>query len=240
MVRLQRRDAVEGDGGVGRGVGAGALDQQLVSDLERDRQRIRRLLVQHVHRIAGRACEDARRHLRAVVRGTNRVADRLVHGLGEAAELADVEIDPARIVLVALLRDQHHFGLDDPRIPTMPRPGSMMVSGIWLPKCLRSARKIDRPYCTTGGTSFRYRVGKPPPMLTIDRLMPRSAQLRNTVEAIASARSHAFTLRCWEPTWNEMPHGSSPSRFAWSSTSTAISGSQPNLRDSGHSAPAQS
>ena len=23
----------------------------------------------------------------------------------------------------------------------------MMVSGIWLPKCLRSARKIDRPYC---------------------------------------------------------------------------------------------
>src|SRR6266478_6637799 len=33
-----------------------------------------------------------------------------------------------------------------PALPTMPRPGSMMVSGIWLPKCLRSARKIDRPF----------------------------------------------------------------------------------------------
>src|SRR5579871_6790109 len=60
-----------------------------------------------------------------------------------------------------------------PALPTMPRPGSMMVSGIWLPKCLRSARKIERPYCTTGGTSFRYLVGKPPPMLTIVRLMQR-------------------------------------------------------------------
>src|SRR2546430_12961447 len=124
-----------------------------------------------------------------------------------------------------------------PALPTMPRPGSMMVSGIWLPKCLRSARKIDRPYCTTGGTSLRYLVGNPPPMLTMDRLIPRSAQSRNTVEAIASARSHDFTLRCWEPTWNEMPHGSRPRRLARSSTSTAISGSQPNLRDSGHSAP---
>src|SRR5450756_1779488 len=97
-----------------------------------------------------------------------------------------------------------------PAFPTMPRPGSMMVSGIWLPKCLRSARKIERPYCTTGGTSLRYLVGNPQPMLTIDRLMPRSAQSRNTVEAIASARSHAFTLRCCEPTWNEMPQGSRP------------------------------
>src|SRR6185295_828752 len=81
-----------------------------------------------------------------------------------------------------------------PALPTMPRPGSMIVSGIWLPKCLRSARKIDRPYCTTGGTSLRYRVGKPPPMLTMDRLIPRSAQSRNTVEAIASARLQAQTL----------------------------------------------
>ena len=77
-------------------------------------------------------------------------------------------------------------------------------------------------------------------MLTMERLIPRSAQSRNTVEAIASARSHAFTLRCCEPTWNEMPHGSRPRRLARSSTSTAISGSQPNFRDSGHSAPAQS
>jgi hypothetical protein len=77
-------------------------------------------------------------------------------------------------------------------------------------------------------------------MLTMVRVIPRSAQSRNTVEAMASARSHAFTLRCCEPTWNEMPQGSSPRRLARSSTSTAISGSQPNLRDSGHSAPLQS
>ena len=63
--------------------------------------------------------------------------------------------------------------------------------------------------------------------------------LKRMVEAIASARSHAFSLRCCEPTWNEMPQGSRPRRLARSSTSTAISGSQPNLRDSGHSAPAQ-
>ena len=55
-----------------------------------------------------------------------------------------------------------------------------------------------------------------------------------------SARSQAFTLRCCEPTWNETPCATRPSRWACSSTSTAISGSQPNLRDSGHSAPAQS
>src|ERR1700753_839167 len=121
-----------------------------------------------------------------------------------------------------------------PALSTMPRPGSMMVSGIWLPKCLRSARKIDRPYCRTGGTSLRYLVGNPPPMLTMERLIPRSAQSRNTWEAIARARSQAFTLRCCEPTWKEMPHGSRPRRLARSSTSTAISGSQPNLRGTGN------
>jgi hypothetical protein len=41
------------------------------------------------------------------------VADRLVHGFGETAELADVEIDPAHIVLVGLLRHQDDFRLDD-------------------------------------------------------------------------------------------------------------------------------
>ena len=48
-----------------------------------------------------------------VPRGADRVADRLVHGLGEAAELADVEVDPSDLVGIrGLLRHQHHLGLD--------------------------------------------------------------------------------------------------------------------------------
>ena len=70
--------------------------------------------------------------------------------------------------------------------------------------------------------------------------MPRSPHSLNTAAAEASARSQACWLRCWEPTWNDTPCGSSPSLRACSSTSTAMAGSQPNLRDSGHSAPTQS
>ena len=58
-VGLQRREAVEGDRRVGRRIGAGALDQHLVADLQADRQLIRLLLVQHVGRVAGRAGEHA-------------------------------------------------------------------------------------------------------------------------------------------------------------------------------------
>src|SRR5882672_9930577 len=47
------------------------------------------------------------------MRGADGVADRLVHRLGETAELADVEIYPAHLVLVALPGDQDDFGLDD-------------------------------------------------------------------------------------------------------------------------------
>ncbi len=36
--------------------------------------------------------------------------------LGEAAELADVEVDPAHLVLGRALGDQHHLGLDDPGV----------------------------------------------------------------------------------------------------------------------------
>ena len=52
-----------------------------------------------------------------------------------------------------------------------------------------------------------YLAGKPPPRLTIDRFMPRSAQVRKIAAVEASARSQASTLFCWEPTWNEMPCG---------------------------------
>jgi hypothetical protein len=50
------------------------------------------------------------------VGGAKAVLDRLVHGLGEAAELANVEIDPARGVLVATLRDQDDLALQNPGV----------------------------------------------------------------------------------------------------------------------------
>ena len=62
------------------------------------------------------------------------VFDALVHGLGEAVELADVEIDPA-LVIVRLLRNQHHLALDDAGVADDERPGSTTISGRSLPKC---------------------------------------------------------------------------------------------------------
>src|SRR6202035_5945326 len=59
------------------------------------------------------AGDDARRGLVAIFRGADRIADRFADGLGETVEFADVEIDPAHLVLGAALGDQHHFGLDD-------------------------------------------------------------------------------------------------------------------------------
>ena len=47
------------------------------------------------------------------MRRADRVADRFVHRLGEAAELADVEIDPTHRVFLALLRDENDFRFDD-------------------------------------------------------------------------------------------------------------------------------
>src|SRR4051794_2954943 len=72
-VALQRREAVEGDGGVGRGVGARASDQDLVADLERDRQPIGLLLVEHVGGVAGRPGEHAGGLAVLVVIGLDRV-----------------------------------------------------------------------------------------------------------------------------------------------------------------------
>src|SRR5947209_7293751 len=44
------------------------------------------------------------------------VADHLVHRLGEAVELADIEIDPALRLAARLLRNQHDLRLDNPGV----------------------------------------------------------------------------------------------------------------------------
>src|SRR5439155_16509213 len=71
-------------------------------------------------RVTGRAGDDAGRGLVAVVRGPDRVADRLVDGLGEAVKLADVEIDPAHLVLGAAPGDQYDLGLDHAGVADEP------------------------------------------------------------------------------------------------------------------------
>src|SRR5437868_7330710 len=93
--RLERGEAVEGDRRVGRRVGAGRQDLELVAGLQRQRQLVLGLLVEDVGRIAGRAGQHDRAETGAVARGAQAVLDALVHGLGQAGELADVEVDPA-------------------------------------------------------------------------------------------------------------------------------------------------
>src|SRR6516165_683722 len=88
---LQRLEAVESHGSVGCGIGASALDQHPIANFEADREHVGLLLVQHVGRVAGR--------------------------LGEPAELADIEIDPAHIVFFALFGDEDDFRLDHAGIP---------------------------------------------------------------------------------------------------------------------------
>src|SRR5262245_60480747 len=112
VVGLQRREAVERHRGVGRGVGAGTLDQHLVADLEADRQGIGLSFVHDVGRVAGRSRDHAGSEFVAVTRGTDRIPDRFVHGLGKTAELADIEIDPAHVVVLVLLGDEHDLGFD--------------------------------------------------------------------------------------------------------------------------------
>src|SRR6266436_2534704 len=116
MERLQRREAVEPDRRIGRRIGAGAFDQDLVADLQANRQLIGRFFVQHVHRVAGRTGHYAWPRFAAVARRADRIPDRLLHGLRQPAELADVKVDPTDLVGLALFRDQHYFRLDDPGV----------------------------------------------------------------------------------------------------------------------------
>src|SRR5262245_1899426 len=94
-VALERDEAVEGDGRIGARIGSRLVDQHLSADGERHRQVIERLLVEHVGGIAGRPRDHARRLLIVIPPGEDRIADGFLHRLGEAAELADIEIDPS-------------------------------------------------------------------------------------------------------------------------------------------------
>src|ERR1700733_14466469 len=115
-VGFERLEAVEADRGIRRRIGAGSLDHDLAADLQRHRQQVWLLLVQDVDRVATRPRDDTGAKRIVVVFRPDRIADHLVLRFGETVEPADVEVDPALLVLVRLLRDQHHFGLDDSRV----------------------------------------------------------------------------------------------------------------------------
>src|ERR1700730_17185350 len=119
VIRRQGREAVERDRCVGGGISARTLDQNLVADLEADGL-VGLLLIKHVRRITGRAGKHAGRERASIVWRADGITDRLVHGLGEAAELADVEIDPAHVITLALLRNEHDLGLDHAGIADEP------------------------------------------------------------------------------------------------------------------------
>ena len=97
-----------------------------------------------------------------------------------------------------------------PALPTMPRPGSMIVSGMRLPKCFGAPGRSTRRRPSTAGTLLRYFVGKPPPRLTIERWMPRSAHSRKTAEAEASATSHGFRVALLRADVERHPVGLEP------------------------------
>src|SRR5690348_5417301 len=80
--RLERREAVEGNRRVGRRVGPGREDLDLVARLQRERQLVLRLLVEDIGRIAGRPGQHDRSHARAVARRAQAVLYALAHRLG--------------------------------------------------------------------------------------------------------------------------------------------------------------
>src|SRR6516165_6388590 len=108
----QRRKTVESYRRISSGIRASPFDQHRIADLEADRQLVRPYLIKDVGTVAGRSGKDARPDLVPIPRCANGITDGFVQRLSEAAEPPDVQIDPARLVLSALLRNENHFGLD--------------------------------------------------------------------------------------------------------------------------------
>src|SRR5690554_6388728 len=109
------------------------------------------------------------------------------------------------------------------------RPGNHTV--LALTGLLGPDRKLDRLIQRLD------QAGKPPPMLIIFHSMPSSSFRRPKITfSLFRAASQAPISRCWEPTWNDSPHGARTRARARISRSMAKSVWQPNLRDSGESA----
>src|SRR5712671_1835722 len=114
-VGAQRRKPVEPDRCVARGVGAGREDLDLVADFEAERQPVLGVLVKNIGAVAGRPGQDYRSQRPGAPGRLDAVFDALPDRLGEAVELADIEINPA-LAAIALVGDQHHLALDQPGV----------------------------------------------------------------------------------------------------------------------------
>src|SRR5262249_47088455 len=108
----QRRKTVESYRRICSGIRASPFDQHRIANLEADRQLVRPLLIEDVGTVAGRSGKDARPDLVPIPRRANGITDGFVQRLSQAAEPPNVQIDPARLVLVPLLRDETHLRLD--------------------------------------------------------------------------------------------------------------------------------
>src|ERR1019366_9906616 len=117
-----RREAVEPNRGIGRRISTRSFDQHFRPDFKANGKEIGFLLVKHIDGVATRSGNHARLGGLAIESGPDWIADHLVHRLGEAVELADVEIDPLHLVVVRLPGDQHDFRLNDARIADHPAP----------------------------------------------------------------------------------------------------------------------
>src|SRR5262249_40198140 len=98
-VGLQWLEAVETHRRVHRRVGARGQDLDLVADLEVERQLVLGPLIEDVGAVAGGPCKHRWPQGPTVDGRADAVLDALVHGLGEPVELADVEIDPALVLV---------------------------------------------------------------------------------------------------------------------------------------------
>ena len=112
----------------------------------------------------------------------------------------------------------------------MKRPGSA-ITRMRFGRPL-SALRIGAQKRPMSGTGWRYSTGKPPPISIVSRTP--SFSLRAVASSCTQTPIASTCLRAsgaWEPTWKEKPRSGMPSRAASRASSSASSGSQPNLRD---------
>ena len=144
------------------------------------------------------------------VAGLELVADRLVHGLGEPGELADVEEDPARQVVLVLPRDEQHLGDDHPRL------GDEAAAGLGHHLDLLAEAVAHHAHHLGGivlGRRQRQAVEGREAAADVEDAQARGPASAASVQracAASSALAHMAGSRTWLPGWKEMPATSRP------------------------------
>ena len=95
------------------GVGSGAEDAEAVAFVKVEGEVIGVAFIEDVGAVAGGSGDDDGGGGSGAAVGVDGVADGFVHGFGESAEFAAVEVDPAEVVVLGLAGDEDDFGFDD-------------------------------------------------------------------------------------------------------------------------------